>query len=335
MYDTTQDSYTLSSSWEVDPEATHLYQEYYGSVDIWAHRALLKPSGIICTSDELCPSAELGRTEYDEFLTKFDIGHGLFEIVENTGSRLASVSLYRRSSCLAFGTSEVEILRFLAPHAARAFKLHLHFSELRARSAALETAMDALATGIIFLGPKGEVVAMNRSASALVSERDGIYVTCAGLRAERQLESNLLAKTIQQAASTSCGSGVPVGGTVLISRRTRSPLQILISPICNSAIPAISTGRLITAIAFVIDPSQQKRPAQDMLRVLFGLTPAECRVALLLSDGHAPKEIANMVGVTDNTVRSQIKSIFCKTGVKRQGELIRLLLNNSGLATRQ
>jgi len=59
----------------------------------------------------------------------------------------------------------------------------------------------------------------------------------------------------------------------------------------------------------------------------YGLTPAECRVALLLGDGHAPRKIAEMVGVTDNTVRSQIKSIFSKTGVKRQGELIRLLLS--------
>jgi hypothetical protein len=47
---------------------------------------------------------------------------------------------------------------------------------------------------------------------------------------------------------------------------------------------------------------------------------------------HTPRKIANMVGVTDNTVRSQIESIFSKIGVKRQGELIRLLLNNSGLA---
>lgn len=66
--------------------------------------------------------------------------------------------------------------------------------------------------------------------------------------------------------------------------------------------------------------------------MLYGLTPAQCRVALLLSDGHAPRKIASMVGVTDNTVHSQIKSIFSKTGVKRQGELIRLLVGNSGMA---
>ena len=63
--------------------------------------------------------------------------------------------------------------------------------------------------------------------------------------------------------------------------------------------------------------------------MVYGLTPAECRVALLLSDGRAPQEIAKMVGVTQNTVRSQIKSIFSKTGDGRQGELIQLLFRHS------
>jgi DNA-binding CsgD family transcriptional regulator len=90
----------------------------------------------------------------------------------------------------------------------------------------------------------------------------------------------------------------------------------------------VQTSQPIAAVAFINDPVRPQRPAQQVLRALYGLTPAECRVALLLSDGHAPRKIANMVGVTDNTVRSQIKSIFAKTGVKRQVELIRLLLNN-------
>jgi DNA-binding CsgD family transcriptional regulator len=55
--------------------------------------------------------------------------------------------------------------------------------------------------------------------------------------------------------------------------------------------------------------------------MLYGLTLAESRVALLLSDGHAPRKIAEIVGVTDSTVRSQIKSVFSKTGVRRQGVL--------------
>ena len=86
-------------------------------------------------------------------------------------------------------------------------------------------------------------------------------------------------------------------------------------------------------MAFVNDPLRTHRPTQELLRLLYGLTPAECSGALLLGDGHAPRKIANMVGVADNTVRSQIKSIFSKMGVRRQSELVRLLLNNSGSAT--
>jgi DNA-binding CsgD family transcriptional regulator len=38
-----------------------------------------------------------------------------------------------------------------------------------------------------------------------------------------------------------------------------------------------------------------------------------------------------MVGVTDNTVRSQIKSIYSKTGVKRQSELVSAPVKNEAI----
>ena len=264
-------------------------------------------------------------------MIRFGVEHGLFGVAENSASCWASVSLYRNSSCPTFEQRELEIVRFLAPHMQRAFKLHLQFSELKARSGALETTFDALPIGIILLGSKGEVVLMNRSAMASVSERDGLLATRDGLRAECLSESALLEKTIHQAVATLNGKGLSAGGTVMISRRARPPLRVQISPIRNSA---LQTSQRIAAVAFVNDPLRTHRPTQEVLRMLYGLTPAECRVALLLGDGHASRKIANMVGVTDNTVRSQIKSIFSKTGVRRQGELIRLLLNNSEPASR-
>ena len=254
----------------------------------------------------------------------------MFGILERSKSRLASVSLYRDKSRSAFTRCDSRILQFLVPHLQRAFRLHFRLFELRARSEGFEAALDMLPTGIIFIGPKGEVVLMNHAASAVVSESDGLLATRSGLRAERPAESSLLEKTIREATCMSNGHGALTGGTVLVSRHSRAPLQILVSPIRNSA---IHTSQAIAAVAFITDPTQRQRPRQDVLRAMFGLTPAECRVALLLGDGHAPRKIADMIGVTDNTVRSQIKSIFSKTGVKRQGELIGLLLSNSGLAT--
>jgi DNA-binding CsgD family transcriptional regulator len=42
-----------------------------------------------------------------------------------------------------------------------------------------------------------------------------------------------------------------------------------------------------------------------------------------------PQKIAEIIGVSASTVRSQIKSIYGKTGVKRQSELIRRLLSHA------
>jgi DNA-binding CsgD family transcriptional regulator len=317
---------TVSSSWELNPEADCLYQEYYHAVDVWAQRGLAKPAGYVCSSESLCLLPEIRTTEiYNDFMARFGIEHGMFSVIENTPSRFASASLYRNQSSPEFETSGLETLRFLAPHLQRAFKLHLQFSELGSRSTGFETALDMISTGVILFAASAKIASMNRSASALIGERDGLFATHDGLKAEREAESALLTNAIQRAALSSQGNG-GAGGTVFVSRRTRCPLQILISPIRNSAVNRLGA---ITAIAFVIDPSRRQRPAQDILRTLFGLTPAESRVALLLGDGHAPREIAGMIGVTDNTVRSQIKSIFSKTGVKRQGELIRLLVSNT------
>jgi len=169
-------------------------------------------------------------------------------------------------------------------------------------SAGLEIALDVFPMGIVFLEPKGKVVFMNRSAAALVAERDGLIASRAGLRAKVQAESDLLAKAILDACSTSVSKGLSAGGTVFVSRRARPPLQIEVSPIRNSAIQA---SQRISAVGFVSDPLQRRGPPQELLRALYGVTPAECRVAVLLADGHAPRKIATIVGVTDNAVRSQ------------------------------
>ena len=330
MLDLGQELFTISRSWEVDPEATRLYQEHYGPLDVWARRGLSKPAGYVCNSEALSPLAEMAITEiYNDFMVPFSVEHGLFGVVENSGSHWASVSLYRDSSRPPFQDPELELVRFLAPHMQRAFKLHLKFSELKAQSVSYETTLDMLATGVILLGFKGEVLIQNRSATAFVAERDGLLASRAGLHAERKVESDLLTKTIIEACSTSISKGAPTGGNMLVSRRGRPPLQILVCPIRSSS---IGLSQEVAAVAFINDPLQQNRPPQELLRAFYRLTPAECRVALLLGDGHAPRKIANIVGVTDNTVRSQIKSIFSKTGVKRQGELVRLLLSHSGLA---
>lgn len=72
-------------------------------------------------------------------------------------------------------------------------------------------------------------------------------------------------------------------------------------------------------------------PIELRLRRRFKLSKAEARVAKLLSEGLAPRTIADQLHVSIHTVRSQLQSIFQKTDTCRQAELTSLLLRETDL----
>lgn len=330
-----QNLYAISTSWHLPEEFGQAYQDYYHSLDIWAEVVVPNrdkyPGGYVCTSESLCPVSQMRKKEfYNDLLVTGGIEHALFELVENSKSCVAAVALYRNKSGAEFGESEIKLLQFLAPHLRRAFGLYRKFSALKSRNEGVESALDMLPTGVIFFDCKGEIILTNRSAATCLAERDGLLVTRSRLRAELTTESNALQQTIQQAAATSSGNGVWAGGVIVVSRRARPPLQIQISPIRNSTVPVSGN---VAAVAFINDPLRTQRPEREILKAVYGLSPAECRVALLVSDGKSTREICNSVGVSENTIRSQIKSIFSKTGVNRQSELIRLLIGSAAVTT--
>jgi DNA-binding CsgD family transcriptional regulator len=87
------------------------------------------------------------------------------------------------------------------------------------------------------------------------------------------------------------------------------------------ATAAVFLGRSVNG-AFGMTPAQ----AKDYLRRRYGLTKAEADVALefLKGDGHTAA--GARLGTTATTVRAHLSHIFEKTGVRRQAELVRLLM---------
>jgi DNA-binding CsgD family transcriptional regulator len=54
----------------------------------------------------------------------------------------------------------------------------------------------------------------------------------------------------------------------------------------------------------------------------FGLTAAEARLAVALAQGETVEDYAGRTGRSMATVRSQLRSVFSKTGTHRQSELL-------------
>jgi DNA-binding CsgD family transcriptional regulator len=79
------------------------------------------------------------------------------------------------------------------------------------------------------------------------------------------------------------------------------------------------------AAIILIDPGAQRRSPEVSLRSAFGLTPAESRLASHLGTGQSLETICEELEISKETGRNQLKSIFAKTGVHRQSEMVLLL----------
>lgn len=323
MHDLGQDEHGISLQWGVEACAMQSYQDYFGARDIWLQKAApLTQKGWLGISEEVCSSEELHRSEfYNDYLRPNMMAHAMWGVLEKSPTRIINVGLYRDLR-RPFGTKDLDLLRLLAPHIIRAFQLHLHISDLKARAGALQYAIDTVMTGIILLGDRGWVIHANQMATKLLSENDGLKTLHGCLDADRSDEAHALRRLVFQACETAIGTGVGSGGAVRVSRRIREPLHVLITPARNVNFdPAVT----VRAIAFITDPTQKVRPAVEILHSLFNLTPAENRVALLLADGHAPPNIVELLGVSANTLKTHLAGIYRKTGTSRQSQLVQLL----------
>jgi DNA-binding CsgD family transcriptional regulator len=74
-------------------------------------------------------------------------------------------------------------------------------------------------------------------------------------------------------------------------------------------------------------------PDMRVLSGLFDMTPGEARVARELASGASPEAVAIKLGLKLETVRTYLKSIFLKTGTRRQAELTRMLSGLGRLVT--
>ena len=63
-----------------------------------------------------------------------------------------------------------------------------------------------------------------------------------------------------------------------------------------------------------------------VLRQIFGLSPQEANVAVLIASGLSLAEIQTTMHLSRETIRNMLKKVFWKTDTHRQAELAVLLL---------
>jgi DNA-binding CsgD family transcriptional regulator len=133
---------------------------------------------------------------------------------------------------------------------------------------------------------------------------------------------SLLAKAV---APESRGTLDPASAMGITPPDGEAPLPVLISPL--SAPEFEVEGPEAAAVVFLGDTQLARVTGVNMLRNIYGLTGAEAELARLLAEGLSLEEASLRREVKLTTARSQLKQVFAKTGAKRQGDLVRIVLS--------
>jgi len=174
-------------------------------------------------------------------------------------------------------------------------------------------ALNKLPMGVVIVTASARVVFVNRNATDIIAQKDGITVDAQTvLRLDRADETRDL-------------HGFE-GGVLSVSRpsclRSFSALVVPLNP--DQQIREEGG-----AAVFLTDPEHHNEPPTAILTRLYGLTEAEARLLQALLIGKKLETVAEDNSVSLNTVRTHLKQVFRKTGTNRQPELISLVLNSS------
>jgi len=287
------------------------------------------PAGIIVSSTRLARGKKLRLTRiHQRLLIPSDLAHLAGAAALNKSSVYASMWMARSSRSPALSVHDLYSFRSLLPHVARAMTVHPRVCQAELQASMAIGAFDRVAVGVVLLDVKGAPVMVNRQAERIVAMKDGFALLGNGPVAARSSETKALRELIREVDSYA-SQVAPVergsGGAVRLTRPSGRPdYHVVVLPLPMWCQPGHGSGAV--AVLFITDTDRSQSPADYLFGDLYGLTHAETRLVTQVLRGGGLTAAAEELGLSRNTAHSQLASVFQKTGTRRQGELLRLLV---------
>ena len=307
------------SDWEVSA-----YREQFFSLDPFVNL----PLDSVVALEDILPDKELMRSDYYlHYLQPIDLFRILGVDTAEPDGMLARLRFSRRRSEARFTDRDRKLLELITPHLRQAIRIYAKLNRMTSERDVYAGAVSQLSVATIILDEQGRVLNTNAVARALLEQGDAL-----SLRGERlHIEGRDINKELQQALANIIMAQQSGKTSVVRALRVPRPaggsdLGLVIRPVPTSQWSEGQSSPLPNV--FISDPDLQQPASQQILGDLFELTPAEANLAILLARGLSLAEVSNAQNISQHTARAQLKSIFAKTGVSRQAELVRLVLKS-------
>jgi DNA-binding CsgD family transcriptional regulator len=273
--------------------------------------------GRVATDSDISTDEAMARDPYySEFLPRFGLrwwaGVGF-----RSGRDLRCLAFQRAYGQGRFVPEEIAMLETFLPRVGEIATLAAAVG--RAAVASVANALDLLPLAAFAVDSSGRVVCVNASAEELFCRVVGVRkgkLHIGDPQAAAECERLLLRLKVLPE-----GSGLGAD-PVVVRRGEEPPMLLRFLPIDGAVRNPFSGADALVVMTVVGAPPE---PALRSASRIFGLTPAETRLAGRLATGSSVGEAADRLGISKQTARNQLKAIFGKTDTHRQSQLVALL----------
>jgi DNA-binding CsgD family transcriptional regulator len=276
---------------------------------------IMERTGVVTELDYISPDEMARLPYYQDYLGSFGL-RWFAGVKVACADDLWCVAIQRTIQQGPFLAEEAERLARLSKHLAAAAAVSRALGFARAEGAL--SAFEISGTAAALLDRFGQVLRLNPAAEGLMgSDIDVRQRRIVSRSADATTE---LDRALHRALLTSGASAVMP--PVCLPREVKRPVLAYVLRVPAITQDAFAAGQ---AIIILVDPDRHTPPAEAMLQAGFNLTAAEARLARALASGAALERVADELGISYETSRSRLKSIFSKMDIHRQAELAALL----------
>jgi DNA-binding CsgD family transcriptional regulator len=305
----------------LSPESCDEYVETYMSMCprmAYAHRH--KPD--LLYDALLLTEAEMDRDPVYDFYSRQGFRYHIGSALPKVGNHEASFSFQRTARQGHVQAAEIDLFKRIRPHLTQALTLADALGSLRAHEQLSWALLNRLTHGVIVVGDQLDLMFANTKAEDILSRGRHLRTRNGELEACSQPE-RLSFRQLVSAAISATSSGTQAGGGWLRlhgAAPLEPPLAVFAAPLTDAAQLSFTARPAAAIIMREIGKPANSTP--EMLRVLFGLTRTEAKLAALLASGETLQLSADRLGQTASTARIHLKSVFRKMDINRQQDLV-------------
>jgi len=266
-----------------------------------------------------------------EFHQDFAVNQGVsawsvLKILESridTSQRAWAISFLREKDDAPLSLAALQQVESeVGPHLRRALSMRARLAHLRLMASAGLGGLDRCSYPVWIVDESGKVFFSNAAASEYMRGPGPVLAVQGGcLKPQGQRITTEWSDLL--ALSRPAAKAKAAGLSLYCQDGTKAVVQCLaLSPIAAAATDWQRPMRMV-----VLNGRSGPNRSDDLLKHLYGLTPAEVRIGGLLVQDLTVAEIAEQCSTKVDTVRGQLKSMLRKTECRRQAELVRLLIS--------